>query len=85
MVEEHTLDAQLLGLGTVDELGADLLEGLDIARSERDADLVDFLRRSISRRFSPQLGAFVLGLRRSPSLLCCKTFSVAITTRGPVT
>lgn len=25
------LDAEVLGLGTVDELGADLLEGLDVA------------------------------------------------------
>jgi hypothetical protein len=31
----------LLGLGTVDELGADLLDRLDVARSEGDANLVD--------------------------------------------
>ena len=35
------LNAELLVLGTVDELLADLLEGLDVARGEGDADLVD--------------------------------------------
>jgi hypothetical protein len=38
---DGALDAELLVLGTVDELLADLLEGLDIARGEGDADLVD--------------------------------------------
>lgn len=38
---DGALDAELLGLGTVDELLADLLEGLDVARGEGDADLVD--------------------------------------------
>jgi hypothetical protein len=35
------LDAQVLALGTLDELGADLLEGGDLAGGEGDADAVD--------------------------------------------
>lgn len=38
---DGALDAQLLGLGTLDELAADLLEGGDLAGGEGDADLVD--------------------------------------------
>jgi hypothetical protein len=38
---DGALDTEILVLGAVDELLADLLEGLDIARSEGDADLVD--------------------------------------------
>jgi hypothetical protein len=41
---DGALDAEVLGLGAVDELLADLLEGLDLARGEGDADLVEFLR-----------------------------------------
>jgi hypothetical protein len=40
---DWALDAQILALGSVDELGGDLLEGLDIARGKSDANLVDFL------------------------------------------
>lgn len=38
---DGSLDAELLGLGTLNELAADLLEGGDLARGEGDADLVD--------------------------------------------
>lgn len=38
---DGALDAELLVLGTVDELLADLLEALDVAGGEGDADLVD--------------------------------------------
>lgn len=38
---DGALDAELLVLGTVDELLADLLEGRDLAGGEGDADLVD--------------------------------------------
>ena len=38
---DGALDAELLGLGTVDELLAHLLERLDVARGQGDADLVD--------------------------------------------
>ena len=38
---DGALDAEVLCLCAVDELGADLLEGLDLARGEGDADLVD--------------------------------------------
>ncbi len=40
---DWALDAKLLALGTVDELGADLLQGLDVLGSKGDADLVGFL------------------------------------------
>lgn len=38
---DGALDAEVLGLGAVDELLADLLEGSDLAGGEGDADLVD--------------------------------------------
>lgn len=38
---DGSLDAEVLVLGTVDELLAHLLERLDVARGEGDADLVD--------------------------------------------
>jgi len=37
---DGALDAQVLALGAVDQLAADLLEGLDLAGGEGDADLV---------------------------------------------
>lgn len=40
---DWTLYTEILALCTLDELRADLLERLDIARSESDADFVDFL------------------------------------------
>jgi len=38
---DWALDAEVLGLGALEELAADLLEGLDLARGEGDTDLVD--------------------------------------------
>ena len=38
---DGALDAELLVLRAVDELLADLLEGLDVAGGQGDADLVD--------------------------------------------
>jgi len=40
---DRALDAQILGLCAVDELLADLLEGLNIAGCEGNADLMGFL------------------------------------------
>ena len=40
---DRALDVQRLGAGTVNELLADLLEGLDLAGGEGDTDLVDLL------------------------------------------
>jgi len=40
---DRAFDTQVLGFGTFDQLLADLLQGLDFAGSEGDADLVDFL------------------------------------------
>ena len=40
---DWALDAEVLGLGTLDELLADLLEGLDFAGGQGDANLMGFL------------------------------------------
>jgi hypothetical protein len=40
---DGALDAQVLALGALDQLGADLLEGLDLAGGEGDPDLVGLL------------------------------------------
>lgn len=40
---DGALDAQVLALGALDQLGADLLEGLDLAAGQGDADLVGLL------------------------------------------
>lgn len=42
---DGALDAQVLALGALDQLGADLLEGLDLAAGQGDADLVGLLYR----------------------------------------
>jgi len=39
---DWALDAQVLALGTVNQLRADFFEGLDIARSQGNANLVNF-------------------------------------------
>jgi hypothetical protein len=44
------LDAEFFALGTLDELLADLLEGLDFAGGQGDADLVGFLSRMFVSR-----------------------------------
>lgn len=40
---DGALDAQVLALGALDQLGADLLEGLDLAGGQGDPDLVGLL------------------------------------------
>jgi hypothetical protein len=40
-----SLDTQVLVLRALEEFGAHFLQGLDFARGQGDADLVDFLRR----------------------------------------
>lgn len=48
---DGALDAQVLALGALDQLGADLLEGLDLAAGQGDADLVGLLycwRKTVS-------------------------------------
>ncbi len=40
---DRTLDAEVLGLGTLNELLADLLERLDLSAGQGDSDLVGFL------------------------------------------
>ena len=39
----RALDTEVLGLGALNELGADLLERVDLAGGEGDSDLVDLL------------------------------------------
>lgn len=40
---DGALEAEVLVLGTLDDLGADLLEDLDLARGKGDTDLVALL------------------------------------------
>lgn len=40
---DRALDAQVLGLGALEDLSADLLEDADFARGEGDSDLVGLL------------------------------------------
>lgn len=40
---DGALGAEVLGLGALDELGADLLKGLDVLAGQSDADLVNLL------------------------------------------
>lgn len=46
---DGALDAQVLALGALDDLGADLLEDGDLAGGEGDADLVGLLQSNRSR------------------------------------
>ena len=52
---DRSLDTEVLVLGTLEDLGADLLEDLDLARGEGDADLVALLYKGsyVSNFFSP--------------------------------
>jgi hypothetical protein len=52
---DGTLDAEILALGTLDELLADLLKGGDLSAGEGDTDLVGFLRL-VSSFSIPALG-----------------------------
>lgn len=45
---DGALDAQVLALGTLNELGADLLEGLDLAGGQGDTNLVGLLQRLLA-------------------------------------
>jgi hypothetical protein len=40
---DRSLDTEILALGAIKQLRADLFQRLDIAGSEGDSDLVDFL------------------------------------------
>lgn len=42
---DWALDAEVLGLSAFDELGADLLERLDLSAGQGDSDLVGFLQK----------------------------------------
>ena len=53
---DGALDAERLVLGTVNELLADLLERLDVAGGEGDADLVDLLYSRRERRLVSDQG-----------------------------
>jgi len=73
------LDAEILGLGTLNELLADLLEGGDLAAGKGDADFVLLLQVayvSFQCDHIKYFAEYVLGLRRRslPSLAFGKTF-----------
>lgn len=53
---DGALGAEVLGLGALNELGADLLERGDLARGEGDADLVDLLERTVSQSVGSAAG-----------------------------
>jgi hypothetical protein len=72
---DGTLDAEVLGLCALEEFGADLLEGLDFARGQGNANLVDFLvMRSVIERAARLRCQDIQGPRRSPSRASGKTF-----------
>ena len=48
---DRALDAQVLGLGALEELGADFFQGLDLAAGEGDADFVDFLNMMLMMHY----------------------------------
>jgi hypothetical protein len=49
---DRALEAEVLALGALDDLGADLLEDLDLAGGQGDADLVALLRTGVSSSVS---------------------------------
>lgn len=74
---DGALDTEVLALGTLDELGADLLEGLDLAGGQGDTDLVGLLQRLLangSHRITlhriAALGWVVKNVREPQSLPC---------------
>jgi hypothetical protein len=73
---DGALDAEFLSLGALDELLADLLEGLDFAGGQGDADLVGFLSRMFVSRNLGGAGQKEdkPGLRRTPFLAFDRTF-----------
>lgn len=83
----RSLDSEILGLGTVNELGAYFLERFAVAGCQGDADLVDFLfvkwlvyywaiARCETGRDVEEVD--VLGLRQSLFLLFGKTFWICV-------
>lgn len=72
---DGALDAQVLALGALDELGADLLEGLDLAGGQGDTDLVGLLQRVISKVWRRRQG-MKKGRKnvREPQNLPCRPF-----------
>ena len=81
---DRTLYTEFLALGTLDELLADLLERLDFAGGQGDADLVSFLRKFIiSKILLRGEKVRILGLRRTPSLAFGRTLlrGISFTTR----
>jgi hypothetical protein len=73
---DGALDTEVLGLGTLDELLADLLERGDLSAGQGDSDLVSFLRAQMLVCWSnfAIMRVDVLGLRhQTPSLAFGKT------------
>jgi hypothetical protein len=63
---DRALDTEVLGLGTLNELLADLLEGCDLSGGEGDTDLVGFLEIQVSSRLAKRLFS-AAGLLTGPS------------------
>ena len=84
---DGALHAEVLALGTLDEFLADLLETLNFARCQGDADLVDFLqkvRRAVlascslkARGRPPVKSGNVRVLHRSPSRVSGMTYCLS--------
>lgn len=76
---DGALDAEVLRLCAVDELGADLLEGLDLARGKSDADLVDLGSIGLAGLLGVLERHFGDGLVLSRGISECRKVSPAVT------
>ena len=65
---DRSLDTEVLGLGTINKFGADLLEVLDVARGKGNADLVNFLHR-ISSVLIPSVDLLMKNYRAIAEIL----------------
>jgi len=65
---DGSLDPQLLALGSLQQLAADLLERGDLSAGEGDSDLVDFLSR-VSQHWSRRLVAIVVSRMHAPCIV----------------
>jgi len=62
---DGTLDTEILGLGTLDELLADLLEGLNLSAGQGNSNLVGFWT----------IAEFLVGVLLVRHFVCCSSFT----------